>query len=393
MKKILYVVNGLGFSRQMPIGGADKRVAQIGRRLARKGWAVSVLTTDEGQRVLKDDGLEADYLVTPPPFFWRASWYQSLGGRLISYFYLTLFSPRTVLTSSGRYDLIYSSSDFFFDLIPILMLRRRFRWLPLVAIVHHHLDVPWRRRGGWGKNVLLFLGQRFDFFLLKFFDAIFVPDNFEGENIRKTLGGYRIGSARLKPFKNGVDFTEISATPAVEKRFEACFLGGLRPSKGLEDLVPFWQAVGRKIPSARLLVIGGGTKEYEGWLRERIEKAGLAQKIILAGVLPRQTLFSFVKSARVFVSPSYEEGWGIAILEAMAAGLPAVGYDLPAYRPYGEALVKVPVGETAALARAVLELLRDEKRLSQKSQEGLVLASRFDWEKAFALERDVLENL
>ena len=62
--KILYIINGLGFSRDMPIGGADKRVSQIGKFFKEKGLEIFVLTTDEGERVLRDDGLAATYFKT-----------------------------------------------------------------------------------------------------------------------------------------------------------------------------------------------------------------------------------------------------------------------------------------------------------------------------------------
>lgn len=50
--------------------------------------------------------------------------------------------------------------------------------------------------------------------------------------------------------------------------------------------------------------------------------------------VPDDYLYSLLKSSKVFVFPSHEEGWGIAVCEAMAAGLPIVAYDLAPFREF-----------------------------------------------------------
>jgi glycosyltransferase involved in cell wall biosynthesis len=72
-----------------------------------------------------------------------------------------------------------------------------------------------------------------------------------------------------------------------------------------------------------------------------------------------------MKSAKVFLFPSYEEGWGIAVSEALACEIPVVVYDLPAYSYAGNSIIKVMKGNTVAFAGEVIQLLSDEKaRLS-----------------------------
>lgn len=368
----------------MPIGGADKRISQMGQRFQQRGDIVSVLTTDEGERLLREDGLNVEFFTTAPPVFWRESWFRSIFGRVLSYLYLTVSSVKS-LPKKESFDIVYPSSDYFFDTLPALNVKIRKGAGRLVGIVHHRLDWPWRRRGGAVANFLLFFSQRVDFLLFKFFDLVFVPANREGDLIKRILVSY-ISEKRIAFFENGVDFARLSQLPEVKKRFDACFLGGFRPSKGVLDIVPVWGKVVKKLPEARILVIGGGTNSNEQEVKLLVTKSGLSKNVIFSGVLEKENLFSFVKSCRIFVSPSYEEGWGIALMEAMASGLPAVVYDLPSFSLIDAGIIKVPLGDTALMAESILELLGNEESFQKIQRAAVSFAPNFDWSRAFDRE-------
>jgi len=292
------------------------------------------------------------------------------------------------------YDIVYPTSDLFFDLIPAWLMKRRNRKLKYVGIVHHWIDLPWKRRGKLLFNLLLFLSQRMGFLMLKVWtDLILVPQTLEGEHVKETLLGMGIRPRRIGYFRNGVDFEAIQKIPVPTRKYEACFLGGLRPSKGIFDLVPIWQAVQKEIPGAKLLAIGGGMRDYREKLEAQIGEAGLGKSIILAGVVPQKELFSKVKSAQVFISPSYEEGWGIVVSEALAAGLPVVAYDLPAYQIFGEAIVKVPLGDKSAFADRIIKLLESEKERETLIERGRKVVPQLSWQAAAEMEYKFLKSI
>lgn len=395
MFDLIYILNGLGFSSGMPIGGADKRALEVGRFLEESGVEVTVVTTDSGTEVLKKWGWPAKVIEIVRPGFWPKSLENSLPGRILAYFY-TIFADLVLiykLQSTNHEPVIYPTSDMFFDLLPALILKLKYRKAKLVGIVHHWIPSPLSRGGVSFSNMALFLVQRAGFYLLRTAaNRIFVPKTQEGEKICKVLSNLGVSPDKILRFKNGVNIEEILKVPETEKIYEACFLGGFRPSKGIYDLVPIWQKVRQQLPEAKLLVIGGGMEKYRQGLEAQIKKAGLSSAITLAGVVSQPELFKTMKTAKILLSPSHEEGWGIAVLEALACGLPVAAYDLPAYTIFREAVVKVPLGEKEELANATIDLLTRPERFNQQQSLGLSLAKEFDWRKIAAEEKYALEN-
>ncbi|MEK7611506.1 MAG: glycosyltransferase family 4 protein, partial [Patescibacteria group bacterium] len=357
---LVYVLNGLGFSSGMPIGGADKRALEVGRYLEESGVAVTVLTTDAGRVILEKWSWPAKVIEIVRPSFWPKALENGVLGRVLAYFYSILADLFLVykLPATNYELIIYPTSDMFFDILPALFLKLKFRKAKLVGIVHHWIPNPLSRGGFSFSNLALFIAQRAGFYFLRTAaDRIFVPKTQEGEKIRKVMSNLGVSQNRIFSFKNGVNIEEIAKAPETEKFYEACFLGGFRPSKGIFDIVPVWQKVRQHLSEAKLLVIGGGMEKYKKELENRIKEAGLSDSIILAGVVNQSELYKTMKTARILLSPSHEEGWGIAVLEALACGLPVVAYDLPAYTVFKEAVVRVKLGEKDKLAEKVVSLL------------------------------------
>jgi glycosyltransferase involved in cell wall biosynthesis len=88
-------------------------------------------------------------------------------------------------------------------------------------------------------------------------------------------------------------------------------------------------------------------------------------------------------SATVGVFPSYIEGFGLAVLEQLAAGIPTVAYDVPGPRQILDSLgdaALAPIGDTSALSTRAIEILRtDLKSYERLRQESFMIAAKFSW--------------
>ena len=98
-----------------------------------------------------------------------------------------------------------------------------------------------------------------------------------------------------------------------------------------------------------------------------------------------------MKSAKIYITPSREEGWGIAVCEALACRLPVVAYNLSAYkRTFGGLILTVPIGATDEFARMVLELLSERITIPADNYK---IISKYDWNLVATKELDIFIDI
>jgi glycosyltransferase involved in cell wall biosynthesis len=164
---------------------------------------------------------------------------------------------------------------------------------------------------------------------------------------------------RIHDLPNGVPVPEVAWKPSGDPTsLRAAFVGRLAVEKGLTALIDAWPIVLRDRPEARLTLIGEGPERPS--LENQVARLGLARSIFLPGSCPDPSVI--LRQSDLFVLPSREEGMSIALLEAMALGIPAVASDIPGNR----ALISEGIygrlarpDDPEALARAILELRSD----------------------------------
>jgi 1,2-diacylglycerol 3-alpha-glucosyltransferase len=130
-------------------------------------------------------------------------------------------------------------------------------------------------------------------------------------------------------------------------------------------------------PQARLLLVGRGPRERS--LRRQARKLGLGEKVILTGPIPHSEVPHYAAAADLFVFPSVTETQGLVLIEAMAAGTPAVAVETPALMDVlaeGGGLL-VPCREDG-FAESVLGLLADEPRRRALGEQAARVARRYD---------------
>jgi glycosyltransferase involved in cell wall biosynthesis len=164
------------------------------------------------------------------------------------------------------------------------------------------------------------------------------------------------------------------------------FIGTLEPRKNLETLV---RAYARLLARCRgsggdapKLVIGGA----KGWYYERVfaavEELGLVRHVIFPGYVAQEELPWWYGAATLFVYPSYHEGFGLPVLEAMRCGLPVITSNVSSLPEVaGDAGLLVGPMDVEELAEAMYRLLQDAALREELSQLGLERAAHFSWER------------
>jgi glycosyltransferase involved in cell wall biosynthesis len=187
---------------------------------------------------------------------------------------------------------------------------------------------------------------------------------------------------------------EIPAPPRVEGRtIEACFVGRIAPSKGVEDLIRAWRLVRSTHPSATLAIAGTFySEDYRRRILRLISKLELDRGIVIKGYISEAEKTSLLETSKVFLFPSYEEGWSLSVMEAAVHGAVPVVYNLPAYDYLGPKILRIPPGDVQRLGRVTSDLLNSpETRLEIQSDVALRV-SRFTQEATARAELAKLED-
>ena len=196
---------------------------------------------------------------------------------------------------------------------------------------------------------------------------------------------------------NGVDAERFAREPSIDPaslreradadgRFLFLSVGGLEPRKGGYELVEaFAEARSHITPTPKLAIVGGHSFQDHAAYRDRClrraEELGLGDDLVLVGTVSDEELPAWYHAADAFVLPSVNEGWGLVVLEAMAAGLPVIVTELPVFREYldDEDADFVPIHDAPELARSMVKLATDAEHLQRRARRGPTVARRFSW--------------
>jgi len=198
----------------------------------------------------------------------------------------------------------------------------------------------------------------------------------------------------MRVIPNFIDTTRLSPATAAERHrarqalglppeaFVVGSVGHLIPRKRPADLVRGFAALAGAQQNALLLMVGGQSREAGNEVREAAESLGLSDRIIFAG--ERSDADQALVAMDVFALSSGRETGPIAVLEAMACGLPVVSTNVGTVAEFvieGTTGFRVDVGDTAALGQRLVQLAENEplrKALGASGREHVIRAFSID---------------
>lgn len=364
------------------LSGGDRIFIESARRWAKLGYKVNIFGWEDTLEMCKRNNLKGVKYI-----LWPAKRYQKLG-------FLPLYFIRTIKgcleamhpPRLSEKVVVYSASDFWPDSLPGLVMSMRLKDAKWIGSFYLFAPNPLKGFSGQTKlrvptikSIFYYFSQKPIIWLLeRFADLIFVTYDLDKERFIKM----NIQPKRIKVIYGGVDLT-IPQTVQTPKRktYDGVFVGRFHPQKGLFELIETWYHVCKVKDNARLAIIGLGEPEQEKKLREMIKKYKLNSKIDLLGALDGREKYKILKSSMVYLCTNLYDSGGMATIEAMAAGLPVVSFDIAAIRsliPKGT--LSVSFKNTKKFAKATLRLLEDRKLYERISKEAVSLASEWDWD-------------
>lgn len=204
-------------------------------------------------------------------------------------------------------------------------------------------------------------------------------------NIRKR---FHLSDEKVEAIPLGVNFKHYSTpskfNPELKEKLTTepylLFVGNLEPKKGLDVLLDAYPAIARNT-SLNLVIAGRKGWKYESILR-RIKNYDGPGRIIVTGRVKSMDLRALYQHAYAFVFPSYTEGFGLPVLESMAAGVPVIHSSHPVLQETaGNAGLQFAVGDCMSLYKAVLYMYEHADVHTKCIKEGRLHARRFTWKK------------
>ncbi|HEV3069896.1 MAG TPA: glycosyltransferase [Solirubrobacteraceae bacterium] len=148
-------------------------------------------------------------------------------------------------------------------------------------------------------------------------------------------------------------------------------------------------------PTLRYVIVGAGPERPA--LESLAARLGVSERVELCGQLEPAAALARMRSCTLFAMPSTEEAFGVAYIEAMAAGLPAIGCrgepGPEEIAKAGDGFVLVPPGDIERLSQRIDELLSDPDRLREAGRRArATVAANFTWELCGAQTRAAYED-
>lgn len=173
----------------------------------------------------------------------------------------------------------------------------------------------------------------------------------------------------------------------IERGKYILFVGTVQPRKNITALISAYTRVCKDYPDYKLVIVGGIGWDAE-WDLAMADKMGVPDCVMFTGRVSPELLQVLYQGANLYVQPSWTEGFGLPVLEAMASRVPVVvssGGALPEVVGDAGIIVSLEGGRrmfAARLARAVGSLLGDPERRELLKQRGLERVHQFSWKSA-----------
>jgi glycosyltransferase involved in cell wall biosynthesis len=266
----------------------------------------------------------------------------------------------------------------------------RLEGIPVVSTIHDADYEPVVRLGNPGltpwKQALLQLGDRWTAKLSR--AHMIAVSEYVAASVRRRLG---VDGWRLEVIPNAVD-TEIFRPLEAARRSAAreklglaaqapvvTAVGRMTPQKGHDVLLRAFARVQSAIPAARLLLVGDGVRRPG--CETLAQELGISARASFLGI--RSDVPEILAATDVLVLPSLHEGFGLVLIEALAAGVPVIGTrtgPVPQIIRDGETGLLCEPGDVSSLAAALSSLIGDPVRLREMGRRG-----RDDAQARFAL--------
>lgn len=346
------------------ISGGDRIWIEFATNWAQKNFVEVVTWTDGKAMYDRQNKPKAPHL----NFNIQNSIFFSAKNFLLSYLLRIIGSIVWAIKFSDT-SVVYSASEFLMDVFPAAILKLKNPSLLWIATWYQTAPSPFKGyNNNFSLNAFLYWFSQFitKFLITRLADKVLVNNELEKKQFDKLNK-----SGNVIIVLGAVDYPMIQKwqkkNKNFRKKYDAVFQGRFHPQKGVLELISIWEKVCKKKPDAKLVMIGDGPLYQK--VQDLINEKKLRSNVILTGYLFDGDLkYGFFSKSKLVIHPALYDSGGMAAYEAMAFGMPAIGFDLLAYNSYyPKGMVKVKKFNLNMFANQILDLLSDSSKYREVS--------------------------
>ncbi|MEA1936736.1 MAG: glycosyltransferase family 1 protein, partial [Patescibacteria group bacterium] len=231
---------------------------------------------------------------------------------------------------------------------------------------------------------------------VKMADKIIAPSEATKKDLVKFYG---ISENKIKVIWHGVIKSELGSKASEPSSDLILFVGSIQPRKNIVGLIEAFELLRQDPPSPlckrrnnlKLVICGG-----RGWMADetykKAKESKFSREIIFTGSVSDKERDELYKNASVFALPSFYEGFGLPVLEAMSYGVPCVvGDNSSLSEIVGDSALLVDANNPNDIAKKISSLLSNSELRKDFSQRGLKNAEKFTWKKTAEKMLEVFE--
>jgi glycosyltransferase involved in cell wall biosynthesis len=237
--------------------------------------------------------------------------------------------------------------------------------------------VPWAVRPDSGAALRERLDQ-----VLHEADLLLTPS----EAVRREIAELGVTPSRVRAIHHGPGQTAereaVDLPPRTPARY-ALHVGTLEPRKNVGTLFAAWRLLRRRLADPPALVLSGGMGWKAEEIRREVAEAEREGWLVYLGYVAPGELAALYRNASAVLLPSFYEGFGLPVVEALSAGAPLVLSDIPVLREVaGDAALYAPPDRPDLWAERIEMLVTDERLRTDLKERGAARAGDFDWGRA-----------
>lgn len=179
----------------------------------------------------------------------------------------------------------------------------------------------------------------------------------------------------------------------VQKQPYFLFVGRFEKRKNVKNIVKSFSQFSKKFPQYKLVMIG---KPGYGWNEAQniINSEHLSRKIKVVGFIKNEQLSNYYQKATALLYPSFYEGFGFPILEAMACGTPVISSNIPTIKDsFKENLLYVNPNSVENITKAMIKIISDYAYSTTLAKKGLRVVQTYSWQKSAQILLDIVDQL